>query len=136
MNDTMGLLLLSMGKDPGNFTDADFDNALDKLKRPVTAADPQVHRQRLQGDLAKGDLAACMAWSGDVIQLATENDKIKWVAPDSGVMLWSDNMLIPVTSTHKANAELLIDYYYDPKVARSWPRGSTTSARCRARRTR
>jgi len=33
------------------------------------------------------------------------------------VMLWSDNMLIPATSTHKANAEMLIDYYYDPKVA-------------------
>src|SRR5690348_11168281 len=32
MRDTMGLLLLSNGKDPGNFTTADFDSALDKLK--------------------------------------------------------------------------------------------------------
>jgi spermidine/putrescine transport system substrate-binding protein len=118
MNDTVGLLLLSMGKDPGNFTDADFDNALDKLKKAVDSG--QIRKftgNDYKEDLAKGDLAACMAWSGDVIQLSTENDKIKWVAPDSGVMLWSDNMLIPATSTHKANAELLIDYYYDPKVA-------------------
>ena len=33
------------------------------------------------------------------------------------MMLWSDNMLIPATSVHKANAQKVIDYYYDPKVA-------------------
>ncbi len=37
--------------------------------------------------------------------------------PDSGGTLWSDNMMIPIGSPHKANAEKLINYYYDPKVA-------------------
>jgi spermidine/putrescine transport system substrate-binding protein len=32
-------------------------------------------------------------------------------------MLWSDNMLIPSTSTHKKNAELLMNHYYDPAIA-------------------
>ena len=26
-------------------------------------------------------------------------------------------MMIPITSTHRANAEKLMDYYYDPEVA-------------------
>jgi spermidine/putrescine transport system substrate-binding protein len=32
-------------------------------------------------------------------------------------MLWSDNMLVPSTSTHKKNAELLMNHYYDPAIA-------------------
>jgi spermidine/putrescine transport system substrate-binding protein len=118
MRDTMGLLLLSEGKDPATATSADFDNALDKLKKAVSSG--QIRKftgNDYKEDLAKGDLAACIAWSGDVIQLSAEDDQIKFVAPDEGLILWSDNMLVPSTATHKANAEKLIDYYYDPKVA-------------------
>ena len=67
MNDTAGLLLLSMGKDPTNFTDDDFNAAMDKLRKAVS--DGQIRKftgNDYKEDLAKGDLAACMAWSGDV----------------------------------------------------------------------
>jgi spermidine/putrescine transport system substrate-binding protein len=118
MRDTMGFMLLSIGKDPGNFTTADFDTALDKLKKAVV--DGQIRKftgNEYAQDLAKGDIAACIAWSGDVIQLGFEDEKIKFITPDEGLMLWSDNALIPATSTHASNAQALIDYYYDPKVA-------------------
>ena len=32
-------------------------------------------------------------------------------------MLWSDNMQVPNRATHKANAEALMNYYYEPAVA-------------------
>ncbi|WP_144121954.1 polyamine ABC transporter substrate-binding protein [Catellatospora sichuanensis] len=118
MRDTMGFMLMSDGKDPGNFTTADFDVALEKLKAAVASG--QIRRftgNDYVQDLAKGDIAACIAWSGDVIQLGFDNDKIKLVSPDEGMMLWSDNAMIPITSPHAANAMALIDYYYDPKVA-------------------
>ncbi|NJC71524.1 spermidine/putrescine ABC transporter substrate-binding protein [Planosporangium thailandense] len=118
MRDTMGLLLQSMGKNPLDFTEADFDAALEKLKKAVS--DGQIRKftgNDYKEDLAKGDLAACFAWSGDIIQLQSKDDQIKFVAPESGLMLWSDNMLVPSTATHKANAEQLMDHYYDPKVA-------------------
>jgi spermidine/putrescine transport system substrate-binding protein len=118
MRDTMGLLLAAQGHDPTNFTDAQFDDALEKLKKAV--ADGQIRKftgNDYAQDLKKGDIAACVAWSGDVIQLAFEDDKIKFVAPDAGVMLWSDNMLVPNKAAHKANAEQVMNYYYDPKVA-------------------
>ena len=67
--------------------------------------------------LAKGDLKACIAWSGDVIQLQFDNPDIVFVVPDAGAMLWSDNMLVPNGAQHKKNAELWMNYYYDPKVA-------------------
>jgi spermidine/putrescine transport system substrate-binding protein len=58
-----------------------------------------------------------MAWAGDVIQLQFDNPNIKYVIPDAGGMLWSDNMLIPINAQHKANAEAWMNYYYDPEVA-------------------
>ena len=118
MRDTMGLLLLSMGKDPANFATADYDAALEKLRKAVDSG--QIRRftgNDYKEDLAKGDIAACIAWSGDVIQLNAEDEQIKFVAPDDGLMIWSDNMMVPATATHKSNVEQLIDYYYDPKVA-------------------
>jgi spermidine/putrescine transport system substrate-binding protein len=118
MRDTMGLLLFAGGHDPSNFTEAQFDDALEKLKKAVDSG--QIRRftgNDYAPELAKGDIAACGAWSGDVIQLSFEDEKIEFVAPDAGVMLWSDNMMVPNKASHKANAEQLMDYYYDPKVA-------------------
>jgi spermidine/putrescine transport system substrate-binding protein len=118
LNDTMGLILLAMGKDPANFTTADYDGAIDKLKTAVDSG--QIRRvagNDYLNDLAKGDTAACIGWSGDVIATAADDENIHYEVPEEGQMYWSDNMLIPVTSTHASNAMALIDYYYDPKVA-------------------
>ncbi|MEU6020474.1 spermidine/putrescine ABC transporter substrate-binding protein [Micromonospora sp. NPDC047134] len=118
MRDTMGLLLMSNGHNPSDFTAAQFDDALNKLKRAVDSG--QIRRftgNDYAPDLAKGDIAACIGWSGDIIQLGFDDEKIKFVVPESGVMLWSDNMLVPNKATHKANAEALMNHYYEPAVA-------------------
>ncbi|MCZ7376791.1 polyamine ABC transporter substrate-binding protein [Micromonospora sp. WMMC250] len=118
MRDTMGLLLSSNGHDPANFTPAQFDGALNKLRKAVESG--QIRRftgNDYAPELAKGDIAACIGWSGDVIQLAGADEKVRFVAPDSGVMLYSDDMLVPNKATHKANAEQLVNYYYEPAVA-------------------
>ncbi|WBB64895.1 spermidine/putrescine ABC transporter substrate-binding protein [Micromonospora sp. WMMD812] len=118
MRDTMGLLLQSNGHDPSNFTAAQFDDAVNKLKKAVDSG--QIRKftgNDYAPDLAKGDIAACIGWSGDVIQLGFEDEKVKFVVPESGVMLWSDNMLVPNKATHKGNAEQVMNYYYDPAVA-------------------
>ena len=118
MRDTMGLLLQSNGHDPASFTGPQFDDALNKLKKAVDSG--QIRKftgNDYAPDLAKGDIAACIGWSGDVIQLGFEDEKIKFMVPESGVMLWSDNMMVPNKASHKANAEQLINYYYDPAVA-------------------
>ncbi|WP_330179197.1 extracellular solute-binding protein [Nocardia sp. NBC_01503] len=118
MPDTMGLMLHSIGKSAAKFTDDDYDNALAKLQKAVQSG----HVRKFTGndyvqDLAKGDIAACMAWSGDVIQLSAQDPKIKFISPDEGPMLYSDEALIPVTSPHAANAMALLDWYYDPAIA-------------------
>ncbi|MEU9106603.1 spermidine/putrescine ABC transporter substrate-binding protein [Streptomyces xanthophaeus] len=118
MRDSVGMTLLDQGKDPGNFTTADFDGAIGRLQKGVDTK--QIRRftgNDYTADLDKGDLAACLAWAGDVIQLQAGNPDIQYAIPAPGYITSSDNLLVPVKARHKANAEKLIDYYYEPPVA-------------------
>ncbi len=118
MRDTMGLLLLANGHDPSNFTAAQFDDALARLKRAVDVGQIRAFTgNEYTAELARGDIAACFGWSGDVLQLSGENEKIRFVPPESGLMIYSDDMLVPNQAAHKANAEKLMDDYYQPEVA-------------------
>ncbi|SCF89488.1 spermidine/putrescine ABC transporter substrate-binding protein [Streptomyces sp. Ncost-T10-10d] len=118
MRDSIGLTLLDMGKDPGTFTDADYDAAIGRLQKGVDKN--QIRRftgNDYTADLDKGDIAACVAWAGDIIQLQAGNPDIKYAVPAAGYVISSDNLLVPVKARHKTNAEKLIDYYYEPTVA-------------------
>jgi spermidine/putrescine transport system substrate-binding protein len=118
MHDTMLFLLLLDGADPEKFTADQFGSAIDRLKKVTDTGQVRAFTgNEYTQDLAKGNVVACEAWSGDVIQLQFDNPNIKFVAPEEGLALWSDNMLIPNRAEHKANAEALINYYYDPEVA-------------------
>ena len=117
MRDTVGLVLCEMGKDPANFTDADFDAAIAMIQKAKDAGQLKGFTGNDYTDgLTKGDIAACVAWTGDVVQLQFENDKVQLALPQAGFTLWSDNFVIPALAKHKKNAEMLINYYYDPAV--------------------
>ena len=117
MRDTVGLTMLSMGKDPANFTDDDFNAAIDKLQKAKDSGQLKGFTGNEYGKgLASGDIAACMAWTGDVVQLLPDNPSLGYVLPPTGFMIWSDNFVIPNEAKHKTNAEKLINYYYDPAV--------------------
>ncbi|WP_413806905.1 spermidine/putrescine ABC transporter substrate-binding protein [Streptomyces sp. OE57] len=118
MRDTVGLTLLDMGKDPETVTADDYDAAIARLQKASDRG--QVRRftgNDYTGDLTKGDIAACMAWAGDLIQLQSDNPEIEFAIPDAGYMTATDNLLVPNKARHKRNAERLIDYFYEPKVA-------------------
>jgi spermidine/putrescine transport system substrate-binding protein len=116
--DTIGLILLQLGKDPASFTDDDFMAAVDTLQKSNDAGQiRQFTGNDYSGLLADGTAYASMAWSGDVVQLQADNPAIKFVQPEAGMMIWADNMLIPNMAQHKKNAEKLMDFYYDPEVA-------------------
>jgi spermidine/putrescine transport system substrate-binding protein len=118
MRDTMGFMLKVVGADPEKFTDDEWHNAIDKLQSVVSAGQVRAFtgNEYIQ-DLAAGNIAACEAWSGDVIQAQVDNPDIKFVTPEEGLMLWSDNMMVPNLAQHQTNAELWMNYYYQPDVA-------------------
>ncbi|MEU1597509.1 spermidine/putrescine ABC transporter substrate-binding protein [Streptomyces sp. NPDC005708] len=118
MRDSIGMTLLDMGKDPAKFTDDDFDAVIARLQKAIDKG--QIRRftgNDYTSDLTKGDLAACVAWGGDIVQLQADSPDIDYIIPASGYMTSTDNMLVPNRARHKANAERLIDFYYQPDQA-------------------
>jgi spermidine/putrescine transport system substrate-binding protein len=117
MRDTVGLVMMEQGKDISKFTEADFQAAIDVIQQAKDAGQIKGFTGNEYTDgLAKGDIAACTAWTGDVVQLQFADQNIQYTLPQKGFTLWSDNFVIPALAKHKKNAEKLIDYYYDPKV--------------------
>ncbi|GAB3121960.1 spermidine/putrescine ABC transporter substrate-binding protein [Streptomyces calidiresistens] len=118
MRDTMGMVLLDMGKDPAAFTDDDFEAAIARVQRAVDSR----QLRRFTGndyldELNSGDIAACVAWAGDIVQLRMDNPDIDFFMPETGYLFGTDDLLVPALARRRANAEALIDYYYRPAVA-------------------
>jgi len=120
MRDTMGVLMLAQGIDiAGDFGSDNFGDALAQLEKQV--GDGQISRVAGAGytdDLVSGKTLACIAWSSDIEHLnATHGNKWEFVKPATGATLWTNNLVVPIGSPHKQNAEILMNYYYDPGVA-------------------
>jgi spermidine/putrescine transport system substrate-binding protein len=117
MADTIGSVMKLNGDDPTQVTDASFEAALARVQKAVDAGQiRQFTGNEYTGPLAKGDLIAAMAWSGDVVQLQADNKNLKWGLPESGGMIWTDNMLIPLGGDIE-KASTFMNFVYDPKIA-------------------
>ncbi|HET6672274.1 MAG TPA: spermidine/putrescine ABC transporter substrate-binding protein [Agromyces sp.] len=120
MRDTMGLLMLENGVDiSGAWGDEEYTEAIEVLRKQVD--DGQVRNIKGNSyleDLKSEDTLAAICWSGDITVINAEaGDKWEFALPTAGGTLWNDNFLVPIGSTRKANAEALINYYYEPEVA-------------------
>jgi spermidine/putrescine transport system substrate-binding protein len=118
MRDTVGMTLLDMGKRPETVDDDSYDAALARIQGAVDRGQIRKFTGGEYTDgLSKGDIAACVAWAGDLVQLRLDDPDIAYAFPEAGHMISTDNLLVPDKARHKANAEKLIDYYYQPPVA-------------------
>jgi spermidine/putrescine transport system substrate-binding protein len=115
MGDTLGLVMLENGDDPAKVTDESFDRALAVIQKAQDAGQiRQFYGNNYADPLARGDLAASMAWSGDILNLG--DPKIKWGIAEKGGIIWTDNMLIPLGGS-VPTASTYMNFVYDPKIA-------------------
>ncbi len=115
--DSVGLVMLANGDDPGAVTDDSFNGAIERVQAAVDSG--QVIRftgNDFAQPLTNGTFAASVAWSGDVVQLLADNPKLKWAIPSDGGMIWTDNMLIPAGGS-VPTASTYMNFVYDPVIA-------------------
>ena len=121
MRDTIGIILLAQGVDPESVTEAQYMNAVDFMAKKIADGWIRgVKGNEYAEDLTSGDATAVIGWSGDMFILASENEgKFDFAIPESGGTISGDNLMIPSTASAegKANAEKLINFYYDPAIA-------------------
>lgn len=115
MGDSVGLVLSWLGINLKKFTDEDFEKALNFISQQV--AKGQI--QQIVGNesalaLENGDVAAVVGYAGDLWQLG---DDFGFEVPESGGVVFADNLLIPKSSQNKDLAEKVVDYFYNPEIA-------------------
>ena len=114
MRDTIGIIALSEGIDISTAnTLEDYQPAFDTLQEQVDSGQiRQFTGNEYVGPLEDGTLAACFAWSGDV--LGMNNPDIRYVVPDYGGTLWFDTMIIPKGASGAEDVAEWINFVYDP----------------------
>jgi len=122
MGDTLGLVMLENGDDPAKVTDATFNRAIARIQKAVDSGQLlNFYGNDYAAILAKGDLAASMAWSGDVANLADPN--VHWAVPEQGGIIWTDNMLIPLGGS-VPTASTYMNFMYGPEISAQWALGA------------
>lgn len=114
----LSIALLALGYPPASEDPAHLEAALAKLIALAKAGravppDPSP----AVPELLAGRTLLLEGWAQDYWEAKEKNDKVIYVLPAEGTLLWSDNFVIPAASRNKAGAELLINYFLRPDVS-------------------
>ncbi|MEY2969443.1 MAG: hypothetical protein RIQ64_2070 [Actinomycetota bacterium] len=116
MRDTMGLVLMGLGKNISQIST--FDDAVEAFDKVEKAKnDGQIRAftgNEYLKPLSAGDFAACVGWSGDVLQLGKDNPNVKFIIPEEGGTSWFDTMIWVTGSENGDAVAKWMDYCYDP----------------------
>jgi len=65
------------------------------------------------------DIWISLAWSGDILidQLYYDRPEFEFLIPETGGVIWTDNMCIPQKAANPLGAMMLMDWYYKPEIA-------------------
>jgi len=70
-------------------------------------------------ELRNENVVATMAWPGDIAlyRIWQGYPQLEFLIPEGGALRWSDDLAIPAGAQHPVDALMLMDFYYQPKVA-------------------
>ena len=116
--DSASTVLLGDGVDCSKATLDQLLGAIDKIDKANKAG----QFRRFTGndyttDLAKGNVWVSLAYSGDLVQLQSDNPDLRFTYFEEGNVAFNDNLLMPAHVEHPYAAETMMNYLYDPEVA-------------------
>lgn len=116
MRDTIGITLKKLGYDINTRNEEDILAAQEALiaQKPLVRA---YLTDDIKMELINGNAAMGVVYSGDAVYCISENPDLAYVVPKEGSNVWFDNIIIPKTSQHTAEAEKFINFLCDAKVA-------------------
>ena len=111
--------LVAMFGDPQKTGETQWRQAAAKLTRSArTASSASTTRRTTSNALSTGDIWACQAWSGDIFQaLASGATDLVFAIPEEGGVLWTDNMVLLKDIKNPVSSMMLMDWFYQPKIA-------------------
>ena len=116
VRDTIGVTLVMLGYDI-NTRNPDEVAAAEKAlieQKPLVRA---YLTDDIKMEMINGNAAFGVVYSGDAVACIAENPDLAYAVPKEGSNVWFDNVIIPKTSQHQAEAEQLINFLCDAQVA-------------------
>jgi spermidine/putrescine transport system substrate-binding protein len=112
------LTMIGLGIDPAKSTEEDWRRAAAKMEELKPQLREFIDNAGEAEVLSSGNAWISMAYSGDIYILNNSGSPdIKFVVPEEGAVLWTDNMAIPKAAKHPLDAITYMDYVYRPEVA-------------------
>jgi spermidine/putrescine transport system substrate-binding protein len=116
--DSASTVLLGDGIDCSKATIDQILGAIEKIDKANQAG----QFRRFTGndystDLAKGNISVALSYSGDLVQLQSDNPDLRFTYFEEGNVAFNDNMLMPTKVEHPYAAETMMNYLYEPEVA-------------------
>lgn len=112
---TMGIVLLILGYSPNTTNSGQIAEAAEFLKLQANQISAYTGDDG-QDLLVAGEYDMVVEWSGDIFQVMEDNPDIRYVIPEEGSIIWTDNICIPADAPHKELAESFINYLLEPAV--------------------
>ncbi|MBD2577564.1 spermidine/putrescine ABC transporter substrate-binding protein [Oscillatoria sp. FACHB-1406] len=112
---TLGVILIYLGYEPNSSNIEEIRKARDfliKHQEVIAAFAPDTGQNLLD----QGEVDIAVEWSGDIFQIAEENEDIRYAIPKEGTIIWTDNLAIPAGAPHKELAEKFINFVLEPEV--------------------
>jgi spermidine/putrescine transport system substrate-binding protein len=116
--DSASTVLLGDGVDCSKATLDQMLGAIEKIDKANQAG----QFRRFTGndyttDLAKGNIDIALSYSGDLVQLQSDNPDLRFSYFEEGNVAFNDNLMMPAKVEHPYAAETMFNYLYDPQVA-------------------
>ncbi|MGQ5523067.1 polyamine ABC transporter substrate-binding protein [Chitinimonas sp. PSY-7] len=119
-SDVYSMVNIYLGKEANDHSEAQLKAATEVLKK--VRKDIRVFNSSPIDLLANGDVCVAMSFNGDTYiakdraEEAKNGQKIEYIVPSKGTVLWIDNMAIPKDAKNVDNAFKWINHILDPKV--------------------
>ncbi|HSH04899.1 MAG TPA: spermidine/putrescine ABC transporter substrate-binding protein [Anaerolineae bacterium] len=111
----LGMTLIALGYSPNTTAEEEIKIARDfliELAPNIIDYAPDTG----QDMLLSGEADAVVEWNGDILQIMEDNPDIRYLIPDEGTIIWTDNACIPATAPNPEMAHAFLNHLLDAKV--------------------
>ncbi len=114
--DSFAIAQFLLGQSLNTTEESDWAEAAALLKQQKPLVQAYV-MDRIFDKMESSEAWIAPYYSGDAAILVDNSDSIRFVVPEEGTNYFVDAMCIPITSSHKAEAEEYINFLCDPEIA-------------------
>ncbi|QNO14283.1 spermidine/putrescine ABC transporter substrate-binding protein [Alkalicella caledoniensis] len=119
MRDSIAVALNYLGYSINSKSEQELEEAKQLLIQQRTDVNPVYVNDEGKDMIMAGEATFFVTWSGEAMQVISEDERFDYIVPKEGSNLFIDNMAIPKGAKNKENAEKFINFMLKSEVAKT-----------------